>query len=68
MKYDIISNMKTHTINKQYQLINSRYKLSPVEQKLVLSIISLVEPQDEDFKNYQIPANTFDFITDNKNH
>lgn len=68
MKYDIIENMKTHTINKQYQLINSRYKLSPVEQKLVLSIISLVQPNDTDFKNYEIPVSTFDFITDNKNH
>jgi len=67
MKYDIIQNMKTHTVNKQYQLINSRYKLSPVEQKLVLSIISLVQPDDEDFKNYRLPISTFDFIAENRN-
>jgi len=67
MKYDIISNMKTHTVNKHYQLINSRYKLSPVEQKLVLSIISLIQPNDDDFMNYQIPVSAFEFLSEARN-
>lgn len=55
-------------IDKHYDLISSRYKLSAIEQKLVLSIISMIRPDDTDFMNYQIPVTQFDFITDNKNH
>ena len=55
-------------IDKHYQLITARYKLSVVEQKLVLSIISLVRPDDTDFMHYQIPISQFEFLADNNNH
>lgn len=55
-------------IDKSYKLITARYKLSTVEQKLVLSIISLIRPTDSDFMNYQIPISQFDFLADNNNH
>lgn len=55
-------------IDKHYQLITARYKLSVVEQKLVLSIISLIRPTDSDFMNYQIPISQFEFLADNNNH
>ena len=55
-------------IDKHYQLITARYKLSTVEQKLVLSIISLIRPTDSDFMNYQIPISQFEFLADNNNH
>ena len=55
-------------VDKDYQLITARYKLSTVEQKLVLSIISLIRPTDSDFMNYQIPISQFGFLTDNNNH
>jgi len=54
-------------VDKSYDLINSKYKLSIVEQKLVLSIISLVRKEDDEFKNYYIPINQFSFLTDNRN-
>jgi plasmid replication initiation protein len=59
---------KRKMIDKHYNLINAKYKLSAVEQKLVLSIISLVRPEDEDFKNYIIPISDFEFLAENKNH
>jgi len=55
-------------IDKSYKLITARYKLSTVEQKLVLSIISLIRPTDSDFMNYQIPISQFEFLADNNNH
>jgi plasmid replication initiation protein len=58
---------KRNKIDKSYDLINGRYKLSVTEQKLVLSIISLIRPSDSDFMNYQIPINQFGFLTDNRN-
>ena len=55
-------------VDKDYQLITARYKLSTVEQKLILSIISLIRPTDSDFMNYQIPISQFGFLADNNNH
>lgn len=54
-------------IDKHYQLITARYKLSVVEQKLVLSIISLIRPTDSDFMNYQIPISQFEFLAESGN-
>ncbi len=54
-------------VDKHYQLITARYKLSAVEQKLVLSIISMIRPTDADFMNYQIPVSQFEFLTNNDN-
>lgn len=55
-------------VDKGYELINARYKLNPIESKLILSIIGLIREEDEDFKTYTIPLNNFSFLTDNKNH
>ncbi len=58
---------KRKMIDKHYNLINAKYKLSAVEQKLVLSIVSLVRPEDEDLKDYIIPISDFEFLADNAN-
>ena len=58
---------KKNKIDKDYQLITARCKMSLTEQKLVLSIISLIRPTDTDFMNYQIPLNQFEFLTNNDN-
>ena len=55
-------------MSKDYQLIGARYQLSTIEQKLVLSIISLIQPTDTDFMHYQIPLNNFDNLIENNNH
>ncbi|MBE7157326.1 MAG: replication initiation protein [Rhodospirillales bacterium] len=41
------------------QLAEARYELSPREQKLVLYVISMIEPEDDDFKRYVV--NVADF-------
>jgi plasmid replication initiation protein len=41
------------------RLAEARYELSPREQKLVLYVISMIEPEDEDFKRYVV--NVADF-------
>jgi len=66
MKRDIEKDK--YVVSKDYQLIGARYQLSTIEQKLVLSIISLIQPQDTDFMHYQIPLNNFDNLTENNNH
>jgi len=57
-----------YVVSKDYQLIGARYQLSTIEQKLVLSIISLIQPTDTDFMHYQIPLNNFDTLIENNNH
>lgn len=59
---------KLNKVDKKYELIGARYKLSLLEQKLVLSIISKIRPSDADFMHYQIPINELDFLVDNENH
>lgn len=66
MKRDIKKDK--YIVSKDYQLIGARYQLSTVEQKLVLSIISLIEPTDTDFMHYQIPLSNFDNLIENNNH
>lgn len=56
------------SVDKGYDLINARYKLNPIESKLILSIIGLVRKEDEDFKTYTIPLSNFNFLTDNGHH
>jgi plasmid replication initiation protein len=42
------------TIVKSNELIEARYKLSLNEQRLVLLLTSIIEPEDEDFRDYQL--------------
>ena len=36
------------------KLINARYKLSTQESRLLYAAMSLIKPEDEDFKKYKI--------------
>lgn len=51
---------KNNKITKSNSFVEARYKLSLAEQRLVLSVISQIEPEDEDFNTYSI--NVSDFI------
>ncbi len=51
---------KNNKITKSNSFIEARYKLSLAEQRLVLSVISQIEPDDEDFNTYSI--NVSDFV------
>jgi len=56
-------------VNKDYALINARYKLSNVQMKIILKVISLIKnDSDTDFMVYQLPLSFFDSMTSNKNY
>ena len=54
----------THQIvRKANSLIEATYKLSAIEQKIVLYLVSTISPSDEEFKPYQFKIkNFFEFI------
>ena len=47
------------TIIKSNELIEARYKLSLNEQRLVLLLISIIDPEDEDFRDYELRVADF---------
>ncbi len=49
---------KVRKINKSNELVEARYKLSTVEQKIVLLLISEIDFEDGDLDYYVIPINT----------
>jgi len=46
-------------IVKSNELIEARYKLSLNQQRLVLLLISIIMPEDEDFQDYQLKVSDF---------
>ena len=54
-------------VDKHYNLIEAKYKMGATESKIVLSIVSLIRPSDEDFMSYQIPLSSFKFLNDERN-
>ena len=60
---------KKQIVNKNFSLINARYRLSTVQSKMVLKVISLINNKiDTEFETYQLSLDTFDFLTDNENY
>lgn len=43
-------------INQSNELINSRQDLSLTQRRIIYSLVSLVQPEDKDFKTYTIPV------------
>ncbi|KPA16083.1 initiator RepB protein [Candidatus Magnetomorum sp. HK-1] len=41
-------------IIKSNKIIEARYKLNPVETKIIMILISLIEPNDSDFKGFKV--------------
>ncbi len=52
--------MKNNLIVKKNPLVNARYKLSPLEIKIVFSVISMIEKDDSDFWTYQVKIDHLD--------
>lgn len=50
---------ETTLVWQQNRLVEARYELSPREQKLVLYVISMIEPEDESFKLHKINVKHF---------
>jgi plasmid replication initiation protein len=46
-----------HLVVKSNKLIEAKYKLTLNEQRLILLLISLIKPEDEEFKKYLINLN-----------
>lgn len=55
-------------VDKGYDLVNSKYSLSVSQTKIVLTVLSLIRPEDEKFKYYKIPIKEFDFLVENGNY
>jgi len=50
---------KNMVVTQSNTLVEAKYSLSLYEQRLILMLISMVEPNDEDFKNYAIKVDDF---------
>jgi len=48
--------MKNSLVVKKNPLVESKYKLNPLEIKILLSVIGLIDKNDSDFWTYQLPA------------
>lgn len=58
---------KNNLITKSNSLIEARYKLSLEEQRVILFLVSMVQPIDEDFKTYTILVKDFVQLVNVKN-
>lgn len=55
-----VTDVSTNVVSKSNTLINSIYSLSVQEQRIVLFLISLINPkEDKGFKKFQIPIDVF---------
>lgn len=48
-----------HLVTKSNVLIEANYKLGVVEQKIILCLVSNIQPHDSDFKTYTLPIKEF---------
>ncbi len=58
----MIEPKKNQLVTQSNKLIEARYSLTLYEQRLVLMMISMIEPDDEDFKDYAIKVSDFNTI------
>ena len=56
-------------VTQSNKLIEARYSLPLAEQRLILMMLSKIQPNDDDFQEYRIRVNEFaEFMGINKNH
>lgn len=65
MKKDNHSNK---LVVKSNQLIEASYRLTAGEQKIILSLVSMIRPDDEEFKKYKIKIAEFEKLLGVKNN
>ncbi|KJU83889.1 replication initiator protein, partial [Candidatus Magnetobacterium bavaricum] len=46
-------------VTKSNDLVEARYDLTLTEQRVILYMVSMIEPNDEDFKTYRITVSEF---------
>lgn len=59
--------VNNHIVTKSNSLIEARYKLTLDEQRLILYLVSMLQPTDEDFKIYTLSVKDFLSLIDIKN-
>jgi plasmid replication initiation protein len=60
---------KKEIVVKDYKLINARYRLSTVQMKIILKVLSLIHNKnDTEFETYSLPLSFFEFLTNSKHH
>lgn len=60
-KFSAVSetNTKSPVVTQSNKLTEARYTLTVAEQRLVLTLISLLSPDDDDFKDYEMKVSDF---------
>lgn len=51
--------MKNLVVRKSNDLVEASYKLSTAEQRVILFLISMIQPNDKDFREYVLPIKEF---------
>lgn len=50
---------KNYLVSKSNSLINSQYSLTTIEEKIILTLASMVQPEDIEFKEYKFKIKDF---------
>lgn len=61
-----MANKTNNLVTKSNSLIEARYRLTLEEQRLILYLVSMIQPKDEDFAVYTISVKDFMELTDVK--
>ena len=62
-----VEDIKNNAIATMHnKFVEARYKLTIEEQRILLALISLIQPDDEDFKDYKIPVSVLKELTGTK--
>ncbi len=59
---------KSPIVAQSNKITEARYSLTVAEQRLVLTLVSMISPNDEDFKDYEIKISDFQKMLDIKSH
>ncbi|RMB00058.1 replication initiation protein [Hydrogenothermus marinus] len=69
-KLEVVSNVEVvknkSLVTMHNKLVEAKYKLTKEEFSIVLFLIALIQPQDEDLKEYQIPVKILKAISGTK--
>ena len=59
MQCDTIYDMKNKIVKKANVLIEGAYRLSTVEQRVIMLLVTMIKPSDEEFKDYFLVIKDF---------
>ncbi len=60
--FELFDQPKGLSVVKSNRIIEAKYRLNVREQKFILYMVSLIKPDDEDFKFYRVKINEFEKI------